>query len=100
MPIVWGAESGEAALVECIKPKNAPSRALPGLMRRKPQRSGIARDSLRIVAARLFVRPLQDASRAQTAAYLRTCSSLIRGYQRKFPGGLAPTSTDRWMLFG
>ena len=99
MSIVCGPESGEATLVAWKRPKKAPICVLPGLMRRKPQRSGSSA-SARIVAVRSFVRALQAWSRAQTAAYLRTCSSVIRGYQRKLPGGLTPTSTERSMLFG
>ena len=98
--IVCGPESGEATLVAWNRPKKAPICVLPGLMRRKPQRSGIVREARRIVAARSFVRALQAWSRVQTAAYLRTCSSVIRGYQRKLPGGLTPISTERSMLFG
>ena len=98
--IVCGAAIGAAASVECIRPKNAPTRALPGLIRRKPQRPGIVREVSRMVAARSFVRELQASSRAQSAAYLCSCSSLRRGYQMKLPGGLTPTITERWMLAG
>ena len=98
--IVCGLESGEATLVAWNRPKKAPICALPGLMRRKPQRSGIVRDARRIVPARSLVRVLQASSCAHRAAYLRTCSSEIRGYQRKLPGGLTPTITERWMLVG
>ena len=73
--------------MEAIRPKKVPRRALPGLMRRKPQRLGDLREVAANVAARSFVRELQDSCRAQSAAYFRICSSVVRGYQMKFPAG-------------
>ncbi len=98
--IVLGEEIGAAASVECIRPKNDPILALPGLILRKPQRSGMFLAVAAKVAARSLVRELHDSSRAQSAAYLRICSSVSSGYQMKFPGGLTPTITLRWMLVG
>ena len=98
--MVIGEEIGEAAPVECIRPKNAPTSALPGLIRRRPQRSGMSLLVERSVAARSSVLELHHSSWTHRAAYFSICASFSRGYQMKWPGGFTPTSTERWMLFG
>ena len=51
-------------------------------------------------ATRSSVRALQLSSFAHTRAY--RCIELVGvlAYQRKWPGGLTPIITERWMLFG
>ena len=94
-----GAESGEAAGVEFHGPKKDASRTLPCLIGRNSHRSGIPEAVSRIDAARSSVRSRQRSSSEQRAAYRSICSSVVFGIQRKWPGGLTATMTDRWMRF-
>ena len=65
--IVIGAESGAAADVDSIRPKNDASRTLPCLIGRNTQRSGMSAAVRRIDAARSPVRALHASSFAHSA---------------------------------
>jgi hypothetical protein len=101
MSIVQGAASGPApSVVAFIRPKNAPALTLPSLIGRNHQRFGMFWEANRSEAARSSVRLLHATSFEQSAAYRPICSSVVFSSQTKWPGGLTPSITDRWMLLG
>ena len=99
--IVHGPLSGPApSVVACMRPKNAPSLTLPFRIGRNHQWSGMWLDAESIDAARSGVRARHDASSAQSAAYRWICSPVVLASQRKWPGGLTPIMTERWIRCG
>src|SRR6516165_6321171 len=64
---VIGPDSGAAARVASVSPRNVPTLTLPGWIGRKYHRPGMCAAVCRMLAARLAVRARQDGSWAHSA---------------------------------